>query len=174
MSYQNSRTESIILKNVDFGESDRIITLYSPDIGRFTAIAKGAKRSQKRFVNKLEEFSLLAISYRPAQNNRLHFLNEAELKEAFLSLRTNWQRYYTAMLACELVLRFTGEHDPDKQIFSLLHWLLTSLHNGVPHLSSIVIFCAVWRNLRLWSERAKRERPALLLQRLQVRVPLPG
>jgi DNA repair protein RecO (recombination protein O) len=128
------------LKNVDFGESDRIITLYSPNKGRFSAIAKGAKRSQKRFVNKLEEFSLLDISYRPAKHNRLHFLSEAVLKEAFLSLRTNWQRYYAAMLASELVLRFTREHDPDSRIFSLLHWLLESLHHGTSPLPIVVFF----------------------------------
>lgn len=140
MSSQNCRTRCIVLKNTDFGESDRIVTLYSPDHGRFTAIAKGAKRSQKRFVNKLEEFSLLDVIYRPAKYNRLHFLSEAELQEAFLSLRTHWQRYCPAILACELVLRFTREHDPDSRIFTLLHWLLHSLHNGTAHLPALVFF----------------------------------
>jgi DNA repair protein RecO (recombination protein O) len=139
--HQNYRTRCIVLKNTDFGESDRIVTLYSPDHGRFTAIAKGAKRSKKRFVNKLEEFSLLDVSCRPAKHNRLHFLNEAELQEAFLALRTHWQRYYPATLACELVLRFTQEHDPDSRIFTLLHWLLISLHNGTaPLLPPLVFF----------------------------------
>jgi DNA repair protein RecO (recombination protein O) len=140
LSHQTCRTGCIVLKNVDFGESDRIITLYSPDRGRFTAIAKGAKRSQKRFVNKLEEFSLLNISYRPAKYSRLHFLCEAELKEAFISLRTDWQRYCAAILANELVLRFTGEHDPDRRIFSLLHWFLESLHHGASPLPTVVFF----------------------------------
>lgn len=141
MSSPQSRTGCIVLRNVDFGESDRIVTLYSPDVGRFTAIAKGAKRSKKRFVNKLEEFSLLDISYRPAQQlNRLHFLCEADLKEAFLSLRMHWQRYSAAMLACELVLRFTGEHDPDHRIFSLLYWALESVHCGAAPVPTLVFF----------------------------------
>ena len=129
MPDQLSRTEGIVLRSVDFGESDRIITLYSLDDGRLTAIAKGAKRSKKRFVNKLEEFSLLDVTYRPArQPHSLHFLNEAELKDAFLSLRTDWQRYYAAMLVCELVLRFTGEHDPDRRIFFLLQKHLSGVY----------------------------------------------
>lgn len=140
MPLQDLRTECIVLKNASFGESDKIITLYSPDVGRFTAIAKGAKRSQKRFVNKLEEFSLLDISYRPAKQNRLHFLSEAELTEAFLSLRTNWKRYNPAMLACELVLRFTGEHDPDLRIFTLLRWALESIHLGFSPSPTLVFF----------------------------------
>ena len=137
---RSCRTECIVLQTRDFSESDRIVTLYSPDTGLFTAIAKGAKRSQKRFVNKLEEFSLLDISYYPAKHNRLHFLKEADLKEAFLSLRTDWQHYSTAMLACEFVLRFTREHDPDSRIFSLLHRVLDSLHHGSSPLPSLVFF----------------------------------
>lgn len=141
MPYQYCRTGCIVLKNIDFGESDRIVTCYSPDVGRFTAIAKGAKRSKKRFVNKLEEFSLLEVSYRPVQqHNHLHFLCEADLKEAFLSLRTHWQRYSAAMLVCEFVLRFTGEHDPDRRIFCLLHWVLESVHCGVAPLPTLVYF----------------------------------
>ncbi|MCI5222891.1 MAG: DNA repair protein RecO [Candidatus Electrothrix sp. AR4] len=140
LSYQSCRTKAIILKIVGFGESDKIVTLYSPDIGRATAIAKGAKRSKRRFVNKLEEFSLLDITYRPGKNNRLHFLREAELDNAFLSLRADCQRYGTAMLACELIIRFTGEHDPDEQVFSLLLWLLESVHQGAQPLSSAALF----------------------------------
>lgn len=141
MPDQLLRTKGIVLRSVDFGESDRIITLYSLDVGQLTVIAKGAKRSKKRFVNKLEEFSLLDITYRPArQGDRLHFLSEAELKDAFLSLRTHWQRYSVAMLVCELVLRFTGEHDPDRRIFFLLHWALESLYRGSSPVPVLVFF----------------------------------
>ncbi|XOF32189.1 MAG: DNA repair protein RecO [Candidatus Electrothrix sp. YB6] len=140
MSSLYCRTRAIILKTADFGESDRIITLYSPDFGRAAAVAKGAKRSRKRFVNKLEEFSLLDISYRPGKNGGLHFLSGAELENAFLSLRTDWQRYGAAMLAGELVIRFTGEHDPDPQIFSLLLRLLESVHQGTSPLPSVALF----------------------------------
>ncbi|WPD23079.1 MAG: DNA repair protein RecO [Candidatus Electrothrix scaldis] len=141
MPDQLCRTEGIVLRSVDFGESDRIITLYSLDAGRLTVIAKGAKRSKKRFVNKLEAFSLLDVTYRPArQDNRLHFLSEAELKDAFLFLRTDWQRYSAAMLVCELVLRFTGEHDPDRRIFFLLHWALESIHRGSSPVPVLVFF----------------------------------
>ncbi len=134
------QTRCIILKIAGFGESDKLVTLYSPDIGRVTAIAKGAKRSKKRFVNKLEEFSLLAITYRPPRNNGLYFLSEAELENPFLSLRTIHQRYVVSMLACELVIRFTGEHTPEPKIFCLLHWLLDSVNRGVPAKQAAAFF----------------------------------
>ena len=145
------RTRAIILKVAGYGESDKLVTLYSPDIGRVTSIAKGAKRSKRRFVNKLEEFSLLDIIYRPPRSNGLFFLAEAELADPFLSLRTTHQRYVAAMLACELVIRFTGIQDSEPEIFSLLHWLLDSLNRETEPRKTVALF-----HLRLLSEGGYR------------------
>jgi len=134
------RTRGLVLKVAGHGESDKIVTFYSPDIGRVTAIAKGAKRSKQRFVNKLEEFTLLGITYRPSRNGGLLFLSEAELENPFLSLRAIHERYVVAMLACELIIRFTSEHDPDPEVFSLLLWLLDAVNRGTPPLQTTALF----------------------------------
>jgi DNA repair protein RecO (recombination protein O) len=134
------RTRGIILQVAGHGESDKIITFYSPTIGRVSSIAKGAQRSKHRFVNKLEPFTLLEIMYRPPRTGGLFFLSEAALENPFLRLRTDHRRYLTAMLACELVLRFTTEQDPDPEIFSLLHWLLDTVNRGSAPLQSVALF----------------------------------
>ena len=54
---------AIVLKVNDLGESDKIVTFYSKQAGKIAGIAKGAKRSKKRFSNKLEMFSLLEVQY---------------------------------------------------------------------------------------------------------------
>ena len=126
----NCRTRGLVLSVSDHSESDKIVTFYSPDLGKVAGIAKGAKRSKKRFVNKLEEFSLLQIFYTPPKRDGLFFLREAELENAFLSLRTIYPLYVAATFIDELTLRFTREHDPDPSIFSLLLWAMTGLESG--------------------------------------------
>lgn len=122
-------TCGIVLRVAGHGESDKLVTLYCPDLGRVTGIAKGAKKSKRRFVNKLEEFSLLHFFYRPPRGTAgLFILSEAELLAAHLSLRTSFQRYASAMYLCELVLRFTRDNDPDPQIYAILKWALSALH----------------------------------------------
>lgn len=124
-------TCGIVLKISDHGESDKLVTLYSSDLGRVTGIAKGAKRSKQRFVNKLEEFSHLQILYRPPRGPAgLLFISEAELLCAHLSLRKIFQRYVAAMYISELLLRFTRDNDPDPQLYALLQWALVSLDNA--------------------------------------------
>jgi DNA repair protein RecO (recombination protein O) len=124
-------TCAIVLKIVDHGESDKLVTFYSNNLGRITGIAKGAKKSRHRFVNKLELFSRLQMLYRPPRNpSGLLFISEAELLCAHLSLRTSFQRYVAAMYICELLLRFTRDSDPDPQLYALLQWALVSLDHA--------------------------------------------
>jgi hypothetical protein len=50
------KTEAIVLRSIRYGEADRILHLYTPDHGRVSAIAKGARRSRSRFGARLEPF----------------------------------------------------------------------------------------------------------------------
>ena len=134
------RSHAIVLKVTTHGEADKIITLYSPDRGKITVIAKGAKRSKQRFVNKLEPFTFLQILYQPPKRGSLFFLTEAELVNAYLSLRTNYLRYVTATFINELVQRFSGEQDPDPAIFALLNWAFNSLDQGASPTKTATIF----------------------------------
>ena len=65
---------AIVLDTTDHGESDLIVTLFCQESGRVTAIAKGAKRSKKRFVNKLEFFTYLQVNYQQKNEQVLAFL----------------------------------------------------------------------------------------------------
>lgn len=136
----NCRTRGLVLRVSDHGESDKIVTLYSPDLGKATAIAKGAKRSKKRFSNKLEEFTLLQIHYNTPKRDSLLFLREADLEDSFLSLRQVYDRFVAASFIGELTLRFTREHDPDPPLFSLLTWALEGLDKGSAPLQTCALF----------------------------------
>lgn len=128
-------TCGIVLATGEHGEADKLVTLYCPDLGRMTAIAKGAKKSKRRFVNKLEIFSLLRFAYRPPRGAAgLHLISEAELLAAHLPLRTDLQRYAAATYLCELIVRFTRDNDPDPQLFTLLQWALSALdYEALPY-----------------------------------------
>jgi len=121
-------TCGFVVKIAEHSEADKLVTLYSPDLGRITGIAKGAHNSKRRFVNKLELFSHLRLSCRPPRDpGGLYFINEAELLCAHLPLRMDYRRFAPAAHLCELLLRFTRENDPDPSLYVLLHWALASL-----------------------------------------------
>lgn len=122
-----ARTAALVIDVKDYGEADKIVTFFSLSRGRMSGIAKGAKRSLKRFVNKLELFTLLEIHFTDSRSSSLVRLDQAELLAHFPLLRSDYARYSGGVLLCELVLQWTRENDPDPALFELLHWGLTCL-----------------------------------------------
>lgn len=125
----SGKTMAVVIAVRTYGESDKIVTFYSEANGLISGIAKGAQRSLKRFVNKLEMFTALEVLYTSSRNSSLIRIDQAELLDHFQTIRYNYDRYAAASLICELILHWTRENDPDAQIFELLTWALTSLEN---------------------------------------------
>jgi len=120
-------TPAIILSSADLNESDKLLTFYTQN-GKERAIAKGAKRSQKRFLNALEPFTYLNLQIVPHRLSGLGRIESADVRHSFDAIRFHAQHFMFATLACELIDKWTKEGDPCQRIFQLLLWLLHKLH----------------------------------------------
>ncbi len=119
--------DALVLHSRDLGESDLLLSLYCRQAGRITAIAKGARRSKRRFVNKLEIFSYLSIDFTIKPARSIAFLHEAELHTSFPALRTRYVAYLAASVIQELLLSGIKEGESDRQLFRLSLWALHNL-----------------------------------------------
>ena len=131
---------AIVLDSYDIGESDKIVTLFCQGIGRLTTIAKGAHRSKKRFVNKLEIFSFLQITYSRSAPGNLAIITEAELLNSFMSLRSKVPRYHAASVLREFILLATSEKLNDDRLFQLALWALHALDRGDDERTVLALF----------------------------------
>ncbi|MGM0681393.1 MAG: DNA repair protein RecO [Thermodesulfobacteriota bacterium] len=120
-------TRAVTIGVTDYGDSDKIVTFYSEKFGKITGIAKGAKRSKKRFVNKLEFFSLLDLTLNSSGKSPLLRLDQAEIIKTFHTLCEDYRKYTAAMLIIELIRVLTRENDRDEDLFQLLTWGLEIL-----------------------------------------------
>lgn len=112
------RTEAIVLRRSDFGEADRLLTLFSRDFGKIRAIAKGARKPQSRKTGHVELF--MRSRFLLAEGRDLHIITQAELVEAYPQLRGDLLRTTFASYACELLDRFTTEDDKHVDMYELL------------------------------------------------------
>lgn len=136
----DKETAAIVLDCRDQGESDKIVTFFCRQAGRLSGIAKGAKRSKQRFVNKLELFSSLYLTYSLPRYGSLAFIAAAELQSSFLNLRKNIALYNAATVIREFILMGTSEKERDDRIFEILLWALQALDEKRPDLAVVVIF----------------------------------
>jgi DNA repair protein RecO (recombination protein O) len=105
----NTTTEALVLRSVDFGESDRIVHLLVPDAGRLTVIAKGARRSVRRFPGTLDLFNHLRVQVERRRTAGLARLEQATLIEAFTPLRRVPARFALGCYLLELLDRLSPE-----------------------------------------------------------------
>jgi DNA repair protein RecO (recombination protein O) len=129
-------TQALLLRAVDFGESDRIVHLLTPRRGRVTAMAKGARRSTRRFPGTLDFFNHLQVQLDPSRRaGALARLEHARLLRSFLGLRIHPARFGLASYVLELLDRLAPEGGarPDmERLFAFALEALASLDGALP------------------------------------------
>lgn len=107
---QKIATEALVLRAVDLGESDRVVHLLTPETGRIAAIAKGARRSVKRFPGTLDFFNQLHVQLERKRGvAQLARLEHARLIRAFHGLREDAGRFALGCYLLELLDRLAPE-----------------------------------------------------------------
>ena len=102
-------TPALLLRVVDYGESDRIVHLLTPDHGRLTAIAKGARRSVRRFGGTLDLFNHLRVQVDFGRKTTMARLDQARLIGSFEPLRIDPGRFALGCYLLELFDRLAPE-----------------------------------------------------------------
>lgn len=112
------RTEAIILRRRDFGEADRLLTLYAPKLGKIRAIAKGVRKPTSRKSGHVELFTHSQLLI--ARGRSLDIVTQAETVHAFRSLREDLLRTTYTYYAAELLDLFVEEGVENRPLFDLL------------------------------------------------------
>ena len=133
------KTDAVVIHRADFGESDIIVTLYTYDLGKLRAIAKGAKKSKKRFVNNLQLFSYIRIIFSEGRTGLIR-LDQADIIIPFFRIGEDMYKVLYGSYFLELVKEMTGETESNPQLFELLVAFLTLLNDSTPREEYLRIF----------------------------------
>jgi DNA repair protein RecO (recombination protein O) len=126
------RTRALILRTFDQGESDRVVHLYTAALGRVSAIAKGARRSKRRFPGTLEILSVADVRLVDPPRAQLMRLENAKLVRSFEAIPLRLGRYAIACQFLELLDRSTPERQPQPELFSFALGVLDVLDQAEP------------------------------------------
>jgi len=118
---------AIVLRHIDYGEADRIVTVLSPDHGRLKGFARGARKSRKRFGPGLEPFTEVLLHWAPRPGGELVSVREVELVSLRLGLRRDLETLALAGYGCELTEALYDEAVGFAEAFGLLRAFLDHL-----------------------------------------------
>lgn len=126
------RTRALVLRTFDQGESDRLVHLYTEALGRISAIAKGARRSKRRFPGTLELFCELEVRVVDPPRSSMMRLESARLVRSFETLTADLGRYAIACQFVELLDRLTPENEPAPDLLHFASGVLDVLASERP------------------------------------------
>ncbi|MBI3360749.1 MAG: DNA repair protein RecO [Chloroflexi bacterium] len=122
------RTEAIVLRRRDFGEADRLLTLYTPERGKMNALAKGARKPTSRKAGHVELYIRSELLL--AQGRDLDIVTQAETVDSYRPLREDLLRTSYASYCVELLDKFTVENVENQPLYELLGaalgWICTA------------------------------------------------
>jgi DNA repair protein RecO (recombination protein O) len=113
------RTEAIVLRAFDYGETSQIVTLFTRERGVVPMMAKGARHIKSRFGSSLQPaaYTQVVFYYKPGRD--LQTLSESTHVEVFHRVHRSLERITLALRVVELVRALLEAGDPQPGIFAL-------------------------------------------------------
>ncbi len=129
-------TEGVVLRRTDFGEADRILTIFTPAQGKVRAIAKGVRKTTSRKAGHLELFTRTQLLL--ATGRDLDIVTQAEARERWENLTREVWRGAAAWYVTELVDRFLADADPHPRLYALFVETLRRIASDAPTPDALV------------------------------------
>lgn len=112
------RVEAVVLRHSDWGEADRLLWLYTRELGKVKAIAKGVRKERSRKAGHLEPFTRVSLLL--ARGRDLWIVTQAEAADVYPALREDLLRVGYGLYVIELLDRFTYEEGENAVLYGLL------------------------------------------------------
>ncbi len=117
--FRSFRVDAVVLRHSDYGEADRLLTLYTRQLGKTRALAKGARKIASRKAGHIEPFTQVKLQL--AKGHDMLILTQADTVDAYQPLREDLILTSHASYVIELLDRFTYQDDTENSaIFRLL------------------------------------------------------
>lgn len=121
------RVKGIILRKQDYRENDRLFVIYTDELGKIEAVAKGARKIKSKMAGHLELFSVINLMVAPGKT--YYQIAGADKERNFLNINSNLAKTVLASFCLESVDSFTKLGHPDKKVCELLMEVL-EIFNG--------------------------------------------
>jgi DNA repair protein RecO (recombination protein O) len=140
------KDEAICIRAVDYSETSQIITFFTRENGKITAIAKGSKRPKSVFDGPIEMFSFGDIVFSDSSKEKLATLTEFQ-QQSFTGLISNFFAFNCCLFTAELLNKLTHDNDPHPELFDSFlqflqnvneHQILNAEHRNI--LSLFILF----------------------------------
>lgn len=136
------KSEAVVMKRMDLGEADKIVTIFTPHFGKLRVVAKGVRKMTSRLAGHVELYTRSQMLLAKARN--LDIITQSETIDAYRPLHDDLERIAHASYAAELVDALTPDALENYPVYKLMVETM-GLLSSEPHPDRV----ARWFDLQL-------------------------
>ncbi len=118
MQRESLKTEGIIIKRINYRDADKILTIFTKDLGKISCIAKGIRKIESKKRSHLEPFNQVDIFL--IKTGNMYLITQAQSVHIFQAIKGNIELSQLSMILLEIIERTMQDHEMNKTIYSLL------------------------------------------------------
>jgi DNA repair protein RecO (recombination protein O) len=126
----SEKATALVLRTVDFSETSLVVTLFTREFGKISALAKGARRIKNPFESALDVLTVCRIVFLHKSSEALDLVTEGRMVRRFRPSGRNLAGLYAAYYVAELLTAMTDDNDPHPELFDLADQTLAALAAG--------------------------------------------
>src|SRR5215213_2622881 len=111
------KATALVLRTTDWSETSRIATLWTRELGKVRALAKGGRRLKSNFDSALDLLTVCSIVLLRKSSGSLDLLTEAQVVRRFPHLAKDLAALYAAYYVAELLSECSEDYDPHPTLF---------------------------------------------------------
>lgn len=121
------KDDGIILRRMNLGEADRILTILTENRGKVKVLAKGVRKTLSKLAGHLEPFCLTELNI--VEGRSLDVLSGAQVKKCFINIRSSLKSTTDAFYLAEIIDKMLEEEEKHPEIYYLLDQALENIEN---------------------------------------------
>jgi DNA repair protein RecO (recombination protein O) len=124
------KTEAVVLSKINYGDTSSIVSLFTKDEGKISAIAKGARSPKSKYGRIIDPINYLLIVFYKKDSREVQLISDAEILDYFPAIKTDLEKLKYAYAIIELVKNLLAEHDVNKVLFTGIVRILSKLNTS--------------------------------------------
>ena len=134
------KTDALVLRSYKYGDTSKIVVLYSKAFGKIKVIAKGARNPKSKFGSALESITEIAAIFYSKEGRELHTLSQADPIHAFAGLKSSIEKLSYASAIVELTDRLVIGEEPNIGLYRALQGCLSGIERAPQELAEKLLW----------------------------------
>jgi len=143
------RSKAVVLSGFRYGETSKIITLFTETSGKFAAVVKGVRNSKSKYGAVFENMNLIEVILNKKDNRDLQIISKAECINPFFHIKSDFDKLSAAYRMVELTSKTTYDYDPNYGVFCLLSESMKKLEEISAGMETLYLYFQIHLALHL-------------------------